>query len=759
MSTSLPSSKQVNVRESAESAVAAMASALDASNLAGLLNVLRRRWMVVVGTMLVVCAATAALLWNITPRYGAQALVMVDTRKPQVMVGLQQQAGQPEMAGDVVSIDLKTQTEVLRSPALAAKVIDKLGLLNNPEFNTALKPTIFERLHQMLNIPSFWWPQAPAKDPDEVQRIALDGTIKNLLEHVSVSNDGKSFMLTINAESTDPKLAADIANTFADQYLTEQLDAKYQETARVNDWLNDKLAELRGKVQATDDAVQLFKQEHNITNYVDPKDAAKPGSLKNQEVSELSSQLILAESDRAQKEGLLRQLQDAVRTGRGLESAMQVIGTPVVQHLQEQEADIRRKLADLSSHYGPRYPAVIQVNAELAEIRAKINEEVNKTIQATMNDVVASRARESSLRARMTELEGGVAQQDQAEVQLRELMRQADANKTLYEAFLQKFKLTAAEQEIEQPDAHIVSGAQSPVQPSWPPKKFLLGVAALISGLMGITLAFTLERLDNSFRSSHEIEGASELPNLGLVPALSSKNDLRTMVMTKPMSAYSEAVRTVWTGLSSSRGDRPPQVVLVTSSVPGEGKSTFAISLAQAAARSGVKTLLLDCDLRRPTIGKALGVPGPYLESGGIVGLLTGQANANAVVLNHQESGVDLLLSGSHTDNPQGLLQSARMRQYLHEMRNQYDLVVIDSPPVLLASDAAILSQMADASVFLVRWEKTPRHVALNGLKALRASGGPVAGTVLAQVDLRKHAKYGFGDVGYYYKSYGQYAT
>lgn len=286
----------------------------------------------------------------------------------------------------------------------------------------------------------------------------------------------------------------------------------------------------------------------------------------------------------------------------------------------------------------------------------------------------------------------------------------------------------------------------------------MTAVALLVSSLLGIVLAFALERLDNSFRSSSEIESASELPNLGLVPALTGRDNLRTMVMSKPMSAYSEAVRAVWTGLNH-RPERQAQVILVTSSVPGEGKSSFAISLAQAAARSGVRTLLLDCDLRRPTIGKVLGVPEQYLRTGGIVGLVTGQASAESVVLNHQESGVDLLLSGGYTDNPQSLLQSPRMNRYVHEMRNQYDCIVINSPPVLLASDAAILARLADVSVFLVRWEKTPRHVALNGLKTLRSSGAVVAGTVLAQVDLRKHARYGFGDVGYYYKSYRGYAS
>jgi capsular exopolysaccharide synthesis family protein len=733
--------------------------ATEVSNLAGFLNVIRRRWIVIASCVVLFAGLTIALVTHLERRYTAEALVMLDTGRAKVVIG--QQPVLPGLQAEgVVAVVLKTETEVLRSPALAEKVIDKLGLLNTVEFNPTLTEPLTVRLRAVAlsllpaELVETWWPPPPKPTPAELQQLALAGAIDKLTDRVAIENDGKSYVLRIKSVSADPQRAADIANTYAELYLVEQLNAKYQEASRLNTWLTDRLGELQRNVRDTDRAVQLFKAQHNITNL----NNANGGTVNSQQISEINTQLVLAESERAQKEALLRQLQDAKRTGRGGE-VTQVLGSPLIQALRAQEADLERKLADLQTHYLGHYPAVMEAKAQVADLRRKIDDETNKILQGMTNDISAARTREDALRTRLHELEGGAATQDQAEVQLRELMRQADANKTLYEAFLQKFKQSSAEQDLDQPEAHVVSTAQVPTRPSWPPKVFFVSVAALVSTLIGVILAFCLERLDNCFRSSSELESASGLPNLSLVPAVGNSEKLAAMIVSKPMSPYTESVRSVWASLYHHRGKRPLKVILVTSSVPGEGKSTFAISLAQAAANSGARTLLVDCDLRRPSVHKALGIASRQLPGHGILNLLKGGAGAQEDVLVHQESGVELMLSGGSTDNPQALLQSPAMRRYLSEMRDQYDCVVIDSPPILLASDASVLSHLADATLLAVRWEKTPRHVALNGLKVLRSNGGFIAGTILTQVNLRKQATYGFGDLGYYYKSYRNYST
>jgi capsular exopolysaccharide synthesis family protein len=742
-----------------QAATSLVGEAMSAANLGDVLNVLKRRWLVILWSVVIITGATFALLFELSPVYTAEAMVELDTRKPQVTVGKELPLI-PGLQGDVVAVVLKTETEVLRSPSLAQKVIDKLGLLNNPEFNPTLTKGHLEQLREFvvsaLSLPwsksgDSWW-----SEPKPSEERVLTTAVGTLLDHLIISNDGKSYVLRIRIESHDPKLAAQIANTYAELYLIDQLDSKFQETSRVNSWLNAKLADLRDKVRDSDRAVQEFKEQHGITTLTDAADA-KGKTLKSQQVSELNTQLILATSERAQKEATLRQLQDGVRTGKAAEAATQILGTPLIQHLLEQEADLQRKQADMEAHFGPQYPAMIRLAAEIKDLRGKISQEVNKTITAMTNDVIAARGREATLKTQLAQMERGAASQDQSEVQLRELTRQSDANKTLYEAFLQKFKQTTAEQDITAADAHVVSEAQMPLLPSWPPKRFLTLLALVASTLVGIIVAFGLERLDSTFHSASELEGLSTLPNLGLIPVLGRAQRPGIAVASNPMSPYTEAVRSIWTRLCHYGTARPLKIILVTSSIPGEGKSSFAVSLAQAAARTGARTLLLDCDLRRPSIGRTLAIGKRDAPKGGIASVLKGEENPASVVFTHRDSAVDVMLAGEETSNPQALLQSPRMRNLLEEMRNHYDCVVVDSPPVLLASDASILSAMADATLHVVQWQKTPRRVVMNGLKALRSHGAFIAGTVLVRVDLRKQAKFGFGDVGYYYKSYKAY--
>jgi capsular exopolysaccharide synthesis family protein len=367
--------------------------------------------------------------------------------------------------------------------------------------------------------------------------------------------------------------------------------------------------------------------------------------------------------------------------------------------------------------------------------------------------VAAARARVQALKDALAQAQQTNDVQNTAGVQLRELQREADANKALYENFLNRFKQTTAEQDIQQADARRISTALPPGGPSYPNKPLFVEFAAMLSLGFGILLAFALEWLDNGFRSTNQLEHIAGIGTLGLVPATSGSVLPQDIILEEPVSQYSESIRSVRTALRYSDVDNPPKIILVTSSIPSEGKTILSLSLARSVARSGGKALLIDCDLRRPGVSKLLkATEGPTL-----LDLFSGTGTPESVIQVERTSTMHYVAAKAGTTNPQDLLGSQQMRSFLDRMRSHYDLIVIDSPPVLAVSDSVILSHVVDRTVFVIRWETTPRAVALGALKTLRTNGGPIAGAVLSRVNVKKHAAFGYGDSAYHYHKYSEY--
>lgn len=710
-------------------------------------GVFRRRAKVILGCVVVITALATLIVFQLTPRYTAEASVMLVTRSNQV---IDLQSVLSGLSGDAIAI--RSEVEILDSPALARKVADKLDLYDLPEFNPGLvgppRPTDYvlhpaawasEQLRRLLT-------PATRKSADAQQPDVKVAVTRKLLSVIQILNDGRSFLLRIRAESEDRNLAAKIANTYADTYLLDQLEAKFDAVRRASGWLNEHLGQLRDKVRDSDRAVQLFKEQHNLAE-------VRGGTVTMQQLAELNSQLIIATGERSQKEANLRQLQQQVESGQV--DASSVLASPMVQKLRERQAELLQHQAELSTRYKPAHPAMINLRAEIDDVNRKLQEETDKTIRGLSGEVSAAQAREAALRESLASLQKGTAEQDKLQVQLRELTAEADANRALYDNFLQKFKQTSAQEDIQQADARMVTTALPPTLPSFPNKTMLVGFALVISVFVGILLAFLFEHVDNGFRTSDQMEKLVGLPTLGLVPTVLRKEVPQDLVVARPTVQYSEAIRSIRTALRYSDIDHPPKVVLITSSLPGEGKTVFATSFARSVARSGARALLIDCDLRRPGIARLL----KCKADPGLLGLFAEDSNPADLICVDQMSGMHFIPSSAGTANPQDLLGSQHMRSFIDRMRSQYDLIVLDAPPVLAVSDPIILSHIVDATLYLVRWEQTPRQVVAGALKILRGNGGPVAGVVLSRVNARKHALYGYGDVGYYYGRYGGYYT
>ena len=722
----------------------------DRNNLSEVLQVVRRRRTVILACIAVVTIISAVVIFNITPRYTAESAVLLDTRKNQVldmhavMTGLQ-----PD---DAI---VRSEVEVLRSTNLAMAVVKKTNLLNVSEFNPNIQQSSFvsvilEPVRWVISsISSLFTSATNSPQVDRDQEKLLEVT-RNLEKSLDVYNDGFSYVIKIRVTSQDPQLAATLANAFASVYLAAQLEAKFNAVQNANDWLTDHLNDLRGKVEASDRAVQDFAAANNLTQIAQAAGGAGT-TVTSQQISELNTQLVLASADLAQKQANLQQVQGSIQTGN-TSAAAQVLSSPLIQNLREQESALATREADLATRYKPEHPAMINIKAQERDLNSKIQAEINRIVHGMQGDVAAGQAKVDSLKKSLDQLQNGA--QGGAGVQLRELQREADANRTLYESLLNRYKQTTTQEDFQQADAEIISDAIVPTTPSFPKKLPLVGFAFMSSIMVGLFVAFGLERLDVGFRTGAQFEKLTQIPLLGLSPDIEGDESPKDIIIKRPVSSYAEAIRSIRTALRYSDVDNPPKVVMITSSLPDEGKTTFALSFARSGAKSGERVLLIDCDLRRPAIGKLFGVdPEP-----GLLTLFDDKANkpskASAIRID-EPSGMHFIPVGSKTPNPQDLLGSKHMKALLDVMRERYDLIVLDTPPLLAVSDALVLSHFADATIMLTRWARTPRTVVLGALKSFRASGTKLAGAVLSRVDMNSHSTYGYGDPGYYYGYYG----
>jgi succinoglycan biosynthesis transport protein ExoP len=715
--------------------------------------VLRRRKGVILGCVALITALMVVAVFQITPRYTAESIVMLDTRKTQVADIQSVLSG---LSSDAAAV--RNEVEVLKSPTLAEKVAKKLNLASDAVFLPPVKsgaPLLVawgiadwlpEGSLELVGLSSM---VPPAKSPADEAAERLDRAVLKLGKELLVVNDGRSSVLKIRFESESPALASSIVDTYAELYLLEQLEAKYAAVRRANEWLSTNITELRDKVQSSERAVQLYKESHNLTE-------SRGTTVTAQQLTELNSQLIVASGDRAQKDAALREVQSLVKSPSGLGSSSQVLASPLIQRLSEQESELRRKEAELATRYKPAHPAMLNIRAEITDLDRKMTEEVNKIARGLSNDLNAARSREAALQSTLRGLQQSTIEQSKSEVGLRELERDAEANRALFENLLKRFKQTSTQENFDQADARLIALAKPPKIASFPNKSLMVGFAALGSILLGVMLAFLIERLDNGFRSSDQLEKQAGLPVLGLVPALKSHRLPVEVVIDHPVAAYSESIRSIRTALRFSDVDNPPKIVMVTSSLPAEGKTCFAASLARSVAASGGRALLIDCDLRHPSVGKLFGMVKGTADPG-LLSLFTEGADTSKMITIDEKSGLHFITARGGTANPQDVLGSAQMSKFLKGMSALYDVIVLDAPPVLAVSDALVLSHFADTTLFLVRWERTPRAIALGALKSLRGQGGRVAGAVLSRVNVKKHAKYGYGDSAYYYGYYGGY--
>ena len=706
------------------------------------LRVLRLRRKTIVGTAVVVVALVTAIVVQLAPLYTATAVVLLDQRK--------NSADSTDSALSDLPSDQPTvqnQVQILNSLELVGRVVDRLHLDKDPAFNA--KPGLLSILAQYLN-PLRWIPGRRVNNemPSDGITSERSALVHRLLSNLTVSPIGLSTAINVSYKSPDPYRSALIANGIAEAYVEDQLEAKFDANQKATQWLSRRIQDLSKQAETADAEVQRYKAVHHITSPVNGL------SVVDQQIRDVNSQLVIAKADLAEKQANYNSLVTLQQAGKAANAA-QVISSPLIATLRAQETDLNRQLADLSSRYLPSHPKILDLQAQKENLEGKINEEVQRIVESIRNALSVAGAHVGSLQQSLSQLEGQGAGQDQSSVQLTALQSAATSARSMYEAFLGRLSQTQDRNGIQAPDARVISKAEVPSEPSFPKKGLSIGLSMPAGLVLGLMLAFLFERLDSGFRTIAEMEGLVGLPVMATVPEVSVPKghpfNAADIVINKPMSSFAEAIRGLRLGLILSDVDHPAKVVLVTSSVPDEGKTTIAIGLARVAASSGLRTVLVDCDLRRASTGKTLGAR----FSKSIVDVLTGGAPLEQCLVKDDKSSVFILPSVNTPGNPGDLLSSQTMQKAIAQLRGKFDFIVLDSPPVLPVNDAKILSRLADTVLFIVRWEKTPREAVLSSVRALNDVHAKIAGVAMTRADNERfrHYSYGYQD----YKKYRKY--
>lgn len=709
----------------------------------------RRKWQLV-GVTALVCALTGLVLSQITPEYRATALVMLDTRKAKVTNTADVLAG---LSPDIPA--MQTEIEVLRSVSLLGRVVDKLNLGQDPEYGAAQPSAValllreIQTLYQAL-VGTESGPR-PAGNVDDGPRLRA---IVALQRNLTIVSRGRSYVISIAIDSTDPAKAKKIVNTITDFYLVDQLQAKLDANKRATDFFNERLDELKRNLEVAERAAATFREKSGLT-------IGKDSTIASQSLSELNTQLVQARAQRADRESRLIALQQAARNPATLGGVTEVLANPLISSLRAQEAEVARRVGDLNQRYGDSHPRMLQTRAEQGQIQGRIQSEVAKILSSLQGDVEAARSKETELQAQVTALETKAGGLGQNEVELRQLEREAQSGRSVYEDFLKRFKELREQQDIQQADSRVLSPASVPPGPVYPRYALTL-VLAFAGGLVlsGVLIG-VIERLDGGFRTGDQIEQMTGRALVGMIPGL-SKFTLGSLsparfAVEKPSSAYAESLRSALTAIMLGSLDKAPKVLMVTSSLPGEGKSTFVCSLGGLIARSNAdkRVIVVDCDLRRSSVLAALGVS----PTGGTIDeFLSGAKTIEDIVGRDEQSGLYYIPARPHTPNSSEILDSNAMRNFVSVLSEQFDYILLDTPPLMAVSDARVAAKLADYVIFLVRWEQTPRELVVNALKLLQTTSRNV-GVVLSQVNVRRHARYGYGDYGSYYSKYRNYYT
>ena len=737
------------------------------------LDFLRRQYLVIAAAAATMIVLGVVYILTTPPSYTATADLMIDTKKVQLF---QQQSMFSDLPMDAAMIE--SQVEILRSETIALAVIKKLNLVDDPEFigGGGLIGAVLSGVMGLLA------PSGPSSEAASAPQIV--GAFQS---HLKVERVGLTYIIAISFRSLNADRAAQIANAVAEAYIDDQLESKFQAARRAGNWLQERLHELRQQATTAERAVVDFK---NTNNMVD----AGGRTINEQQLAELNSQLVLAQSQTGEARARADRVQSILKSSSP-EAAVDAtvadtLKSDVINKLRSQYLELARRDADWSARYGANHLAVVNVRNQMRELQTSIRNELERIAQSYNSDLQIAKQREESVQKQLDQAVSQSQVTNQAQVKLRELEANAQSYQALYDNFLQRYMESVQQQSFPITEARVISAASKPRHPSNPRILRVLGFATLAGLAIGALGGAWREFADRGFRTRNQVEDILQTDCIALVPLvkverksndssfgrsggekrannneIGGKSGLPTpltiprssgvysMIRDAPLSAFAESIRSIKMAVDLSPTVNGGRIIGFTSSVPNEGKSTIAVSVAQLAAQTGARTLLIDCDLKNPVLTRSLSLKAP----GGLLEVLRGQTDPEELIWQDFATGMKFLPAAAKArlSHSSEVLASPQTRKLFDHLRASYDYMFIDFPPLMPIVDVRAATHLVDGYVYVVDWGKTRIDHVEQALSSAKGVYEHLLGVVLNKVDLRSLGRYEGG--GYYHhESYFQ---
>jgi capsular exopolysaccharide synthesis family protein len=715
--------------------------------------VLKRKWTII--TVFAVTVITVMIhAFTATPIYKATTRLIIDKENPNVV------SIQEVMAVDASGTDYyQTQYKIIESRSVAAEVIRRMRLEENEEFSPKPKDDLISNITRSIAEAFASWkdrlfslfktdkPSHAGEEQEEVDHKLVSAFI-NRIEVTPIRN---SRLVDISFEAKDPSLTARITNTLAAAFIDQNLETKLKAVQDAVKWLHTRIEEERKKVEKAEQALLKYKEKHDIiTDF--SSDVEK---VTAQKLAQLNTQVVEAESKRVEAETRYQQAAALSGAPDMLDSIPEVLNNDLIRQIKAMEVDLYKRMSELSKKYGEQHPQMQAIESELKTLQKRKAQEMTRVINSLRSEFKVAEAREKSLKASLEKQKRESLDLNQKAIEYTVLQREAESAKQMYDLLIKRFKETSLTEDMRTGNIRIIDRAQVPKAPVRPKKTLNLLLAVLLGMISGVGLAFFFEYLDNTIKLPEDIQRYLRVPYLGPVPAMAlngspeSREKPELVALHSPKSTASEAYRGIRTGILFSSAEKQPQALLISSAAPQEGKTSTALNLAVSMAQAGGKTILLDCDMRKPSLHKILGYP----RDKGMSSILVGNCELRDAVITTQVPNLDIIPCGPIPPNPSEILGSPKMSKLIEFLRKSYSKIIIDSPPITAVTDAVVLGRLVDGTVLVIRAGDTPREIVKNGLSQLKGVNSPVLGAILNGVDMDRDGYYYYQ---YYYYYYGE---
>ncbi len=689
----------------------------------------RHRWIILATLLAIVTIVTIGTLLT-RPIYRANVKIEIGKETERVLAG--QRIMEVETANVFNPLYLQTQVDILSSRDLSRRVIQRLNLAESDEFKS--------------------------RAPENIGENERDVRLVNVFHRrYGVAVGRQSRVATVTFDAYNPQLAAEVANTMANEYIAWSMESRLQGVGVTRDFLSKRVEDAESLLRKSEANYQQYLTDHQIISLDDK------GNITVQRAEELNRQLVEVQNERRTAEALFYRSKEVPA-----DELPPVLNDPTVQVLTRELSKQKQELANLSAKYQPNFPAVKQVQEQVRQLEIQLSEAKTKIVKNIETQYQVARKREQDLIGALGQSKGEAIQQNREATELNLLKQKVETNRKNYEDLLQRLRQAEVETDFRPSNIRIVQSAETPITPVKPNKLLNIGLSLIIGLGLGVGLAFFLEYLNNTIDSPDDVEKIIQLPSLGAIPSLQSlaksampsgfgAGKKRSTALAEggnelvsghePISSFAESYRALRTSLLLSSAEHAPRTMLITSSHPGEGKTTIVANTAISLAQTGARVLVLDGDLRRPRCHKILGVK----NDAGLSTYLSRDIKLDSVIYEHDVPNLYVMPSGPVPPNPSELLSSIKLRILLSDLQDHFDHIIVDSPPVIHVTDALIISPFVDGVVVVVKSNQTPREVVLRAKQALMDVNAKIFGVVLNSVDLKNDSYYYNYKYSYYH--------